>query len=50
MEKISSFHEFILEIQSILESRDQTDHLQSTPSQFLVTVLKDSRVFEDLMW
>ena len=25
-------------------------HLQLTPSQFLITVLKASRFFEDLMW
>ena len=28
----------------------QITHLQLTPSQFLITVLKDSRFFEDLMW
>ena len=28
----------------------QITHLQLTPSQFLITVLKVSRFFEDLMW
>ena len=33
MQKISSFHQFILEIQPILESRDQTGHTHFWPCQ-----------------
>ena len=28
----------------------QITHLQLTPSQFLITIMKDSRFFEDLLW
>ena len=33
IQKISSFHQFILEIQPILESRDQTGHTRFWPHQ-----------------
>ena len=31
MEKISSYHQFILEIEQILESQDQKDHTHIGP-------------------
>ena len=61
MQKISSFHQFILEIQPILESRDQTGHTHSghaNPKFFWSTfnsyefasTYKKSGYFIDLFW
>ena len=61
MQKISSFHQFILEIQPILESCDQTGHIHSAhahPKSFwstfnlceLVSTWKKLGYFIDLFW
>ena len=61
MQKISSFHRFVLEIQPIFESRDQTghNHFWPRPSKIFwstfnlcefVSTCKISRYFTDLFW
>ena len=61
MQKISSFHQFILEIQQILESRDQTGQTHFWPSEpkifwstfnlcEFVSTCKKSGYFIDLFW
>ena len=47
MQKISSFYQFILEIQSVLESRDQTGYTHLCE---FISTSKKSGYFIDLFW